>query len=324
MEGHSIKKSISNAEGSKGMIKWLTDADAKDFDEGSCVTIGNFDGVHLGHQTLLERVCRSRANTGLSKCKAIVLTFDPHPSQFFSKGSSIQLIESLSCRLSRLRAFKPYNSEPDKRHTESVDDVLVINFDKAMADTTADNFIQIYLKSLLNMKHLVVGYDFCFGKNREGTIEFMSDRQTIHDYTIEVIPPRYSQKNKSTAISSTAIRAAIQTQHVDDVTEMLGRPYEIHGVVGSGAGRGAELGFPTANINFEHGILPENGIYIGQLTVIDNTAHDPYPALISIGVAPTFNRGGAPLLEVYVIDKTLDLRTKTVTVGFLRSYFKSA
>jgi riboflavin kinase/FMN adenylyltransferase len=246
----------------------------------TAVTIGNFDGVHRGHQALLRRIAAWRdAHPG---SRAAVLTFDPHPVRVIAPA----LAPPLVC----VRA--------DKRRLlerEGVDMILEQSFDRAFAALAPETFVADVVTGALGARLVVVGYDFTFGARRAGTVDTLRALGAVHGFEVDVVPPQVV--GDGLVASSSKVREFVLEGRVDGAALVLGRPFHLSGTVVTGDRRGRQLGFPTANLRPENELLPRSGIYAGWL----DWGESPRPAAISVGLNPTF---GAESLrvEAHVLD----------------------
>ncbi len=255
------------------------------------VAIGNFDGVHVGHQALLGRaVERARALGG----EAAVLTFDPHPAKLLAP----QLAPPLICTLERkLELFAE----------AGLDTAVVAPFTRELAGLAPEDFVQTILRDGLGVAEIVVGYDFTYGKKRGGNVETLRAGAGV---PVHVIP---AVTVDGLVASSTKIREFVLEGRVDGAQVLLGRPFDVDGEVVRGAQRGRDLGIPTANIAARGELLPRPGIYVTQSLLPGETAWRP--SVTSLGVNPTF--GGEKLsLEVHLLDFQGDLYGQVLRTAF--------
>jgi len=253
-----------------------------------CVlTIGNFDGVHRGHRALIERMTAKARELSLPSC---VLTFEPHPREFFAP-------ERAPARLARLR------DKLELLAAAGVDRTHIARFDARFAALEAERFIAEILKKGLGVQWLLVGRDFRFGARRAGDFSTLRDR----GFEVEAMP---DVQEGSERVSSSAIRAALAGGDFALAERLLGHPYTLSGRVAHGAKLGRELGFPTANIVLRHP-SPLSGIY-----VVD--AGERGPGVASVGRRPTVNPVEVPLLEVHLFGETRDLYGEHLKVRFLK------
>jgi len=269
---------------------------------GRAVTIGAFDGVHLGHQAVL-RLARDLARArGLS---AAVLTFDRHPAEVVRPDSAPKLLTTLEQKLELLEA------------TGEVDECLVLTFDQTRSKEPAEQFVDELLASALQARLVVVGADFHFGHRRHGDVPLLQRMGAELGFETIGLGLVAATDHGETGVpySSTRIRALIEQGDVETAAEMLGRPHEVRGTVEHGDARGAALGFPTANVSVPENIcLPADGVYAGTFAAADGVIR---PAAISVGRRPTFYaEAGLCLCEAYVLDFEGDLYDQRARVAF--------
>ena len=259
---------------------------------GSAVTIGTYDGVHLGHRKLISELCKIAHSRDLC---SVVLTFEPHPASVVRPESAPVLLTGLEQKLEQLEKT-------------GVELVQIIEFDEKRAEESAEEFVKEVLVETLNAKVVAVGEDFHFGKNREGNVELLEQigkEENFEIHSLELLGINETLPTSENQISSTAIREALLNGDLEKANMMLGRPYEVRGHVTEGDSRGRELGFPTANIRVpSERLLPLDGVYAGFYESSDGCK---YPSAISLGTRPHFYNDGDLLLEVHLIDENLDL-----------------
>jgi len=257
------------------------------------VAMGNFDGVHLGHRSVITLARREGVPLG-------VISFEPHPRSFFAPNSPPFRLMNAASKRHRLQKI-------------GVDVLYDLPFDKALSSLTALEFVRDVLSAGLGISHLVVGADFRFGKGREGDVTFLQQHGPAHGFTV-TIAPLISGKNGQ--YSSSAIRAALAAGQPEEAAKMLGHWHRIDGVVERGDQRGRELGFPTANISVEGLHLPRLGVYAVEFDVLNGPHKGSYHGAASLGVRPTFGRN-APNLETFVFDFEGDLYGADVSVALV-------
>lgn len=271
---------------------------------GTVVTIGAYDGVHLGHVAVLTRVRELADARGLV---AALLTFDRHPAQVVRPESAPKVLTPLDQKLAALA------------RTGLLDLVCVLTFDEARRRETAAAFVREVLVERLRARQVVVGADFHFGYERQGTVPFLRQMGEELGFGVEAIDLVAAEDAEpGTAYSSTLIRGLLMAGDVDRAARLLGRPHEVRGEVVSGDGRGRDLGFPTANVEVDDEVcLPAEGIYAGWLVDAEGASR---AAAISLGRRPTFYEEDAPpaLLEAHVLDFDGDLYGEQVRVQFVR------
>lgn len=267
----------------------------------SVVTIGNFDGVHLGHQSVLRRMVADARRTHV---QAVVVTFDPHPSRVHHPEKAPELITGLRDRLELLEMT-------------GIDAVLVQHYTLEFAQQSPEEFVRRCLVDGLNAATVVVGRDVRFGWRNAGDLSTMLELGEHYGYAVDVIDdvsPPGEDPGAHRRWSSTWVRELLAAGDVGEAAEILGRPHRVRGVVVRGDARGRELGFPTANLSSNSvGMIPADGVYAGWLTSSDESQ---LPAAISIGTNPTFD-GLRRRVEAYVLDRTdLELYDQEVVVEF--------
>jgi riboflavin kinase/FMN adenylyltransferase len=250
------------------------------------VAIGNFDGVHRGHQALVKTAADLARGSG---GEPVVLTFDPHPAHFFAPHLAPPMIMPLERRLQLLADF-------------GAEVVVIESFDAAFAAIEADPFVEQVLGRDLGARHVVVGYDFSFGHGRHGTPAVLTALGARLGIGVTVVPAVMAD---GLVCSSTKIREFVHEGRVDGAALLLGRPFEVTGEVVRGAGRGRGLGIPTANVRPEGELLPRTGIYAGRARLPDGSQR---AAAVSVGTNPTFVPGGREItIEAYLLDFDGDL-----------------
>ena len=252
-------------------------------DDEICAAIGNFDGVHLGHQELINE-CK------IHNLKSGVITFDPHPSIFLKKIPNYPLLTPIKEKKKILESL-------------GIDYLIIIEFNNEMALMPKEEFIQLLIK--LNIKSLVAGYDFTFGKMAEGDIRDLAKH--FHVYEIK----KYNLDG--IRVSTTYIRELLASGNVLEASKLLGRNYSISGVVEYGNQKGRLIGFPTANINYENFFLPKGGVY-SVLVYLDNKI---YKGICNIGNNPTFNYSSTKKLEVHIINLDEYIYDKKIKIEFI-------
>lgn len=261
----------------------------------SVVTIGNFDGVHLGHQAILKELGTKARELNMP---SVVILFEPQPQEFFKADNAPARLMRLREKLMALRQYP-------------VDYVVCFRFNHAFSQITADEFIQNILIKQLHVNYLLVGEDFRFGHARQGTIVTLQQAASNHEFNVAIAPTVYQS---DTRISSTRIRALLQAGEFEQAAVLLGRPYNITGRVVHGNKIGRELNCPTANILLFRKTSPLWGIYVACVTGITD---EPLPAVVSIGKRPVFG-GSEMILEVHLLNANHALYGKLLTVTFLK------
>lgn len=268
-------------------------------DRRSVVTIGAYDGVHLGHRAVIAQV-RSLA-TELAAA-SVVVTFDRHPASVVRPESAPKLLTDADQKLELLSST-------------GVDATLVVSFDAAQANESPADFVRRVLVDALAVRGVIVGEDFHFGHKRGGNVQLLREMSVQHDYTVMPVRLVSRADGVDEPVSSTAIRRALAGGDVRRAAQMLGRDHEVCGVVGPGDQRGRTIGFPTANVQVDSAIcLPADGVYAALVTLADGTRH---AAAVNLGRRPTFHEhADHSLLEAHLLDFSGDLYGQRLRVAF--------
>lgn len=261
---------------------------------GCIATIGNFDGVHLGHQAVIGQLAEKSAEYGLP---SLVIIFEPQPLEFFAPNKSVARLTRLREKLQALRRF-------------AVDRVLCVRFNRAFADLPAQQFIDQVLVEKLGVKYLVVGDDFRFGSGRTGDYALLQAAGKQRDFHVTHM---HSFGIDGERVSSTGVRAALAIGDLSHAEKLLGRRFRMSGRVAHGNKLGRQLGFPTANLFVHRKVTPVAGIYVVELHGIEN---NPLPGVASVGTRPTIG-GTRCVLEVHLFDFNRDIYGCHVHVDFL-------
>ena len=256
------------------------------------LTIGNFDGVHRGHQAMLARLVEAAEDLALPSA---VLTFDPHPREFFARAAAPPRLSSLREKLEQFRA-------------RGVARVHIVRFDAALASLGGEEFIDAILLRRLGMRWILVGDDFRFGRARGGSLATL--RAGARHYSVEAM---HTVEVDGERVSSTTVRNALAASELEHAARLLGRPYAISGRVAHGEKLGKRLGFPTANIALRHK-PPLTGIFAVRVRGLGGK---PRTGVASLGVRPTIKNDAKPLLEVFVFDFDEAIYGRRVNVEFL-------
>ena len=256
------------------------------------VTIGNFDGVHLGHQELIRRTVAKAKSTGTM---AVALTFTPHPVRFFSPMARFYEITSMEEKAERIAAF-------------GIESLVVESFTGEVGRMEPEDFAREILARRLRVRNAIVGYDFTFGRNRSGSPKILGELGHGLGFEVEIVPPLV---RGGLIVSSTRIRELLLGGRVREAEEMMARPYRISGKVVAGAGRGRKLGYPTANIQFIQELIPLPGVYV----VDADAAGVRRRGVVNVGFNPTFGENFLGI-EVYILDFDGDLYGQEVSVQF--------
>ncbi len=267
--------------------------------ERTVVTIGAYDGVHLGHQAVVAEVCARAAREG---ARSVVLTFDRHPATVVRPESAPQLLTSPEQRLELLAAT-------------GIDATVVLRFDEIQAKESPEAFTERVLIDGLAVKVVVVGEDFHFGSHRDGNVRLLERYGAEHDFSVEPVRLVSRVDGIDEPVTSTAIRRALAGGDVEVAARLLGRPHQVRGQVVMGDQRGRLLGFPTANVEVPNSVcLPADGVYAGRYERADGAGH---PCAINLGRRPTFyEHADHSLLEAHLLDFDDDLYGEPARVSF--------
>lgn len=259
------------------------------------VTIGTFDGVHIGHQKIIEKLVHEAKS---SEKKSVLLTFFPHPRMVLQKDVSIKLINTIYERAQHLEKL-------------GLDYLIIHPFSKEFSRLTALDFVRDVLVNRLNISKLIIGYDHHFGKNREGNIEQLTEYSHLYDFTVEEIP---AQDIDEVSVSSTKIRKALANGQLKTANNYLGYNFSLTGKVVNGKQLGGKIGFPTANIDVseEYKLIPKTGVYVVKSTIENATVY----GMMNIGNRPTVD-GEYQTIEVHFFDFNQNLYDKELTIELL-------
>ena len=262
----------------------------------SVITIGTFDGVHLGHKKIIERLCEFGQNNQLN---SLILTFFPHPRMVLNKDYNLKLLSTIEEKKTRLEAL-------------GVDALVIEPFTIDFANLSAEDYVKTVLVEQLNAKHIIIGYDHRFGKNRTANIDDLKFYGSSLGFTVEEIP---AEDIEAVSISSTKIRRALHEGLIEKANRYLGDHYTIQGIVVKGKGIGKSLNYPTANIkiNSDLKLIPKHGVYIVKC-LIDNKF---CWGMMNIGVNPTFDNNELSI-EVHFLDYDGDLYGNALNIELLK------
>ena len=265
--------------------------------QGCVATIGKFDGVHLGHQLILDQLKQKAEQFNLP---SLVILLEPHPDEFYAgrEGDCPTRLTSLREKLELLESF-------------GIDFVFQLNFDQALSELSAENYIQEILVDGLGVAGFIAGHDFRFGCKRRGDFALLQSKGAEHGF--EVIETAAYERNGQ-RISSTLIREQLIRADFDLVEQLLGRPYSMKGEVVRGQRLGSDLGFPTCNLNPHRRRIPLHGVYACEVRLGDRYRQ----AAVNIGFRPTVTEDGEALLEAHILDFDEDLYGKTIEIIFRR------
>ncbi len=261
---------------------------------GPVLTLGNFDGVHLGHQAIFKKVIqRAREIGGTS----IAFTFEPHPLKVLAPERSPRLLNTFHGKMKLFEAM-------------GLEVVICANFTRAFADQNPEDFAREVLHKLIGVKEVYVGYDYAFGKGREGSIESLKRMGETYGFGVGIVEP---VRVDEVVVSSSVVRDLLSSGRVEEAARLLGRYYTIEGEVVHGSHRGQTLGFPTANLKTANELVPAFGVY-AVLARVDGRA---LKGVASIGIRPTFD-GGPVSVEVFLFELHEDLYGRGMEVDFIK------
>ncbi len=257
------------------------------------MTLGNFDGIHLGHQALLDRVLQVSQKTGLASC---VVTYDPNPAVVLGKKPEMKNLMVLADKEEWIRR-------------KGIDFLVVLPFNKELAEMSAESFLEEILLKQLKARNIIIGFNHCFGKERRGNYELLKEYSEKLKYSVEKMDPVFLKEIK---LSSSYVRRLISEGNVKEAARCLNRFYSVSGIVVGGHKRGRKIGFPTANVQPNADILlPSVGVYAGFTTV----AEIEHPSMINIGHNPTFGEN-ALTLESNIFNFQKDIYDETIKITF--------
>ena len=262
------------------------------------LTIGTFDGVHLGHQRIIQQLNEEAQKHG---GESVLFTFYPHPRMvLFPDSHGLKLLQTQVEKIEKLERMGLQN-------------VIVHPFTKEFSRLTAIEFVRDYLVNKLNVKTIVIGYDHQFGKNREGSLELLKDLAPVYDFNVIEIP---AQDIDDVNVSSTKIRNALKSGNIETANAFLGEPFEMNGIVQSGKQIGRSIGFPTANIDLGSSVklIPEIGVYLVRVVT---PSRAEYFGMLNIGVNPTVSDNAQTTIEVHLLDFSGDLYGQELQVKVL-------
>jgi len=262
---------------------------------GSVVSIGNFDGVHRGHQAVIGSAVAAAAKAGLA---SVVCTFDPHTRVFLHPDNPPRLLETLRQRVQAIERL-------------GVDIALVIPFRRDVAERPRAEFVRRFLVDSLRTAELHVSKDFTFGAGGRGNVEYLRGVAAQHGFELHVVPAVMANGRP---ISSTRIRDELEAGRVEEAATLLGRPFTLSGNVVSGAGRGRSLAAPTANLELTDRFVPARGVYVTHV----QANSERHGAVTNVGVRPTFSDGEDLTVETHILDREISLYGERIELAFLK------
>jgi len=264
-------------------------------DKRSVVTIGTFDGIHLGHQKILSRLINSSKNKNLN---SVVLTFFPHPRIILNKYNEVKMIDTLDEKIIHLNEI-------------GIDSLIIHPFDKNFSLLSANQFIKDFLVEKLKIKHIIIGYDHRFGKGREASVTDLKNYANDYDFTVEEIK---AQEIEKITISSTKIRNSINQGDIKTTKKYLGRYFMMTGKVVKGDGLGKKINYPTANIFIEetYKIIPKDGVYLVETKIKDKL----FNGMMNIGHRPTIGTN-VKSIEVHLFNFNKDIYNQIISIKMI-------
>ena len=266
-----------------------------DEDKRSVVTIGTFDGIHLGHQKILSRLIKSSKNKDLN---SVVLTFFPHPRIILNKYNEVKMIDTLDEKIIHLNEI-------------GIDSLIIHPFDKNFSLLSANQFIKDFLVDKLKIKHIIIGYDHRFGKGREASVTDLKNYADDYDFTVEEIK---AQEIEKITVSSTKIRNSINQGDIKTTEKYLGRSFNLTGKIVKGDGLGKKINYPTANIFIEetYKIIPKDGVYLVETIIEDKL----FNGMMNIGHRPTIGTN-LKSIEVHLFNFNEDIYGKVISIKMI-------
>ena len=264
-------------------------------DKRSVVTIGTFDGIHLGHQKILSRLINSSKNKNLN---SVVLTFFPHPRIILNKYNEVKMIDTLDEKIIHLNEI-------------GIDSLIIHPFDRNFSLLSANQFIKDFLVEKLKIKHIIIGYDHRFGKGREASVTDLKNYANDYDFTVEEIK---AQEIEKITISSTKIRNSINQGDIKTTKKYLGRYFMMTGKVVKGDGLGKKINYPTANIFIEetYKIIPKDGVYLVETKIKDKL----FNGMMNIGHRPTIGTN-VKSIEVHLFNFNKDIYNQVISIKMI-------
>ena len=266
-----------------------------DEDKRSVVTIGTFDGIHLGHQKILSRLIKSSKNKDLN---SVVLTFFPHPRIILNKYNEVKMIDTLDEKIIHLNEI-------------GIDSLVIHPFDKNFSLLSANQFIKDFLVDKLKIKHIIIGYDHRFGKGREASVTDLKNYADDYDFTVEEIK---AQEIEKITVSSTKIRNSINQGDIKTTEKYLGRSFNLTGKIVKGDGLGKKINYPTANIFIEESykIIPKDGVYLVETTIKNKL----FNGMMNIGHRPTIGTN-VKSIEVHLFNFNEDIYGQVISIKMI-------
>jgi len=268
----------------------------KEIKHSSILTIGTFDGVHIGHQKIIEHLNKNKTDT---KDKSVILTFFPHPRMVLNATNELKMLNTIEEKAQLLEKY-------------GLDHLVIQPFTEEFSQLSALDFVRDILVNQLQIKKLVIGYDHHFGNNREGNFELLLEYKNVYDFELEKIT---AQEIQNVSVSSTKIRNSLESGNVEKANAYLGYNYLLTGEIVVGKGLGRKINFPTVNLHIkeEYKLIPKTGVYIVKTTLKNKTVF----GIMNIGYRPTIG-GKNQTIEIHLLDFTADLYGKKMQIEILK------
>jgi len=267
---------------------------------GAAIALGNFDGVHLGHQAVIGE---ARAQANAAGVPSGVMTFDPHPRRFFNPQGELFELTPAHAKSRRLAAL-------------GVDLLFLMRFDAALAAMPAEKFVTDILVARAAVSHVITGYDFVFGQGRKGDVSLLTRMGDAHGFAVTIVPA--IKAGEGIPYSSTVIREHLRQGRPAEAAKLLGRHWEIEGEVQTGDQRGRQIGFPTANVDPGDYVMPALGVYAVRVGIVDGDDTDWRDGVVNVGRRPTFDGEGITV-EAHLFDFDGDLYGRVLRVAFVEA-----
>lgn len=274
----------------------FTDNSVIKHDENTVVTLGTFDGIHKGHINILNTVIdlASRKNY-----RSFVITFKPHPRTVLSKNYDMKILTTLTEKQNILEGM-------------GIENLMIVNFTEEFSQVDAESFVRDYIVNKIGVKHIVIGHDHKFGKNREGDENKLQELSAKYEFDVTPVSAVFDGRE---VVSSTKVRNALMDGDISKANDYLGRSYHFTGKIVEGAKRGSKLGYPTANIEIDHSkkLIPQNGVYAVKCHLKEGT----FFGMMNIGVRPTFENSLDLVIEVHIFDFEKNIYGEEIKIELL-------
>ncbi|MHC1736740.1 MAG: bifunctional riboflavin kinase/FAD synthetase [Ignavibacteriaceae bacterium] len=275
-------------------------------DEETVLTIGTFDGLHIGHKQIIETVVRKAKSL---KCRSLLITFEPHPRTVLLNGNTHSAAAEKKSKVELLTSFEDKASLINEL---GIDNLLVIEFTREFAETSSQDFFVNYIYDKIGVKEIILGHDHKFGKNRGGDNNLLHSLGKEYNFSVNTLSP---VSVDGEVVSSTRIRHLLKEGNINKVNQFLDREYSLKGIVVHGDMRGRRIGFPTANIEFSHSelLVPPKGVYAVRV-IRDNVT---YTGMMNIGTRPSFTSGVEIITEVHILNFSEEIYGNNLEIRFV-------